>query len=47
MEIIHEQFVNLYNADNKIFNKLFDGTNTIQKLANKIDKNSKIDEFYF
>ena len=41
MEIIHEQFVNLYNADNKIFNKLFDGTNTIQKLANKIDKNSK------
>ena len=41
MKIIHEQFVNLYNADNKIFNKLFDGTNTIQKLANKIDKNSK------
>lgn len=39
--IQHEAFVNLYNTDNKIFNKLFDGVLKVNTLFNRIDKISE------
>lgn len=39
--IQHEAFVNLYNADNKIFNKLIDGVVKVNTFLNRIDKLSE------
>jgi hypothetical protein len=39
--IQHEAFVNLYNVDNKIFNKLLDGCLKVNTFLNRIDKLSE------
>lgn len=39
--INHESFVNLYNKDKKVFEKLFKDTKTLSQLSNKIIKLSK------
>lgn len=41
MTIQHEAFVNLYNSDNRIFNKLLDGVSKSTTLFNRIDKLSE------